>query len=158
MEPRAFIIRTGMAIVPTAPFSLVDYALPEVLEVTLIFFERKMKIFIFCSLNSLLFLFISGCELLCQAGTGTCGMSSEQMDKLLHPKAYGEYFFKLGASREEWQRDWVACGGMSDGGYSSDARPGSSTEVLINASKQKRSELATCMVSKGYEHQKGFEY
>jgi hypothetical protein len=30
-----------MAIVPTAPFSLVDYALPEVLEVTLIFLKEK---------------------------------------------------------------------------------------------------------------------
>lgn len=122
------------------------------------FFSSKMKvlnyfIFIFSST-----LFLSGCELLCQAGTGTCGMSREEMQKALHPKAYGEYFVKPGLSRDEWWRDWVACGGMADGGFSSDAPSGSPTEVLINASKQKRKSLAACMKSKGYEYQTGFEY
>lgn len=111
------------------------------------------------SICSLLFtLLTSGCELLCQAGTATCGMSREEMHKALHPKSYGEYFVKSGASRDEWWRDWVACGGMADGGFSSDAPSGSPTEVLINASKQKRKSLAACMKSKGYEYQTGFEY
>lgn len=101
-------------------------------------------------------IFLSGCELLCQAGTGTCGMSSEERYKLLHPKAYGEYFVKTGGSKNEWRQDWIACGGMADGGFSSDAPSGSPTDVLINASKQKRKELADCMISKGYDHEKGF--
>jgi hypothetical protein len=103
-------------------------------------------------------LFFSGCELLCQAGTGTCGMTSEEMHKALHPRAYGEYFVKPGASEEDWRRDWVTCGGLADGGFSSDAPSGSPTDVLINASKQKRQILATCMTSKGYEYQQGFEF
>lgn len=117
-----------------------------------------MKIFFHSMCSVLLILFTSSCELLCQAGTGTCGMSREEMRKALHPKSFGEYFVKSGISQEEWRRDWIACGGASDGGYSSDAPSGSPTDVLINASKQKRKDLADCMKLKGYEHQKGFEY
>ena len=110
--------------------------------------------FIFIFSSTLLF---SGCELLCQAGTGTCGMSSEESYKLLHPRAYGEYFVKSGIGKNEWRSDWIACGGMADGGFSSDAPSGSPTDVLINASKQKRKALANCMLLKGYDHEKGFE-
>ena len=80
------------------------------------------------------------------------------MHKALHPKPFGEYFVKSGISQEDWRRDWVACGGLPDGGFSSDAPSGSPTDVLIRASKQKRQSLATCMKSKGYNHQDGFEY
>ena len=115
--------------------------------------------FSFCfDLTFLSILFLSGCELLCQAGTGTCGMSSEERYKLLHPKAYGEYFVKTGVSNNQWRSDWIACGGMADGGFSTDVPSGSPTDVLINASKQKRKTLANCMMSKGYDHEKGFEY
>ena len=100
---------------------------------------------------------LSGCELLCQAGTGTCGLSREQAEKLLHPKTYGEYFVKSGMTKESWRADWVTCGGMKDGGYASDAPSGSPTDVLINASKQKRQDLGTCMQSKGYEYQRESE-
>ena len=110
---------------------------------------------IFCKLG---YFFLLLNLLFCGCGTQLALSGQAREGYLKSIKAYGEYFVKPGASREEWQRDWVTCGGMSDGGYSSDARPGSSTEVLINASKQKRSELATCMVSKGYDYQKGFEY
>jgi hypothetical protein len=91
-------------------------------------------------------------------GTQLALSGQAREDYLKSIKAYGEYFVKPGVSREEWQHDWVACGGMSDGGYSSDAPSGSPTDVLIKASKQKRKYLAECMKSKGYEHQKGFEY
>lgn len=100
----------------------------------------------------ILMFFLSGCELLCQAGTGTCGMSEADKKRLLNPKFYGEYFVKSGAERGQWQRDWVDCGGMKDGGYSSDAPSGSPTEVLINASKEKRKNLSFCMKNKGYEN------
>lgn len=117
-----------------------------------------MRIFFhFCGVLLLIF-FVSSCELLCQAGTGTCGMSREEMRKALNPKSFGEYFVKSGMSQEDWRRDWLACGGLSDGGYSSDAPSGSTADVLIRASKQKRQDLVVCMESKGYEYKKGFEY
>ncbi len=91
-------------------------------------------------------------------GTQLALSGQAREDYLKSIKAYGEYFVKPGASREEWQRDWVTCGGLADGGFSSDAPSGSPTDVLINASKQKRQILATCMTSKGYEYQQGFEF
>ena len=102
----------------------------------------------------LLILWLSACELLCQAGTGTCGMSSEERYKLLHPKAYGEYFVKPGASREEWQRDWVACGGRPNGQFSDDAPSGATTNEIFAAIDRARNSLNACMQSKGYEYQK----
>ena len=65
-------------------------------------------------------------------------------------KAYGEYWVKPGMSVEGWRQDWVGCGGMKDGGYSSDAPSGSTSTVLLAAGKKKRDELAVCMKSKGY--------
>jgi hypothetical protein len=85
---------------------------------------------------ALVFLFfslISGCELLCQAGTGPCGLSDEQRYKLMHPKAYGEHFVKPGANREEWQRDWVARGGRSNGQFSGGSPPRSTTAEIFAA-------------------------
>jgi hypothetical protein len=65
-------------------------------------------------------------------------------------KAYGEYWFKPGMTKESWQQVWVACGGRANGSYSSDAASGSSTSVLIAASEKKRNELTSCMKVKGY--------
>lgn len=67
-------------------------------------------------------------------------------------KVYGEYWVKPGMTVEGWRRDWVACGGMKDGGYSSDAPSGSTSIVLETAEKKKRIELSLCMASKGYEY------
>jgi hypothetical protein len=91
-------------------------------------------------------------------GTQLALSGKAREDYLKSIKAYGEYFVKQGASQDDWRRDWVVCGGTADGGFSSDAPSGSPTDVLINASKQKRKSLAACMKSKGYEHQKGFEF
>ncbi len=96
--------------------------------------------------------------LLAGCGTQLALSGKAREDYLKSIKAYGEYFVKLGASRDDWRRDWLACGGLPDGGYSSDAPSGSPTDVLIQASKQKRKDLADCMKSKGYDHQEGFEY
>ena len=127
--------------------------LGRILEIYFNFFEIiKMKKVIFFWIGLLLFLFTSGCELLCQAGTGTCGMSSEQMDKLLHPKAYGEHFVKPRASQEEWQRDWVACGGWSNGQFSGGAPNGSPTSEIFAAIDRARNSLNACMQAKGYEY------
>jgi hypothetical protein len=97
---------------------------------------------------------VSGCELLCQAGTGTCGLSDEQRYKLMHPKAYGEHFVKSGATREEWQRDWVACGGRPNGQYSDDAPDSATTAEIFAAIDRASKKLDTCMQSKGYEYRK----
>jgi hypothetical protein len=112
--------------------------------------EMKFILYAFSSLSSILF--FSGCELLCQAGTGTCGLSSMERYKLLHPKAYGEYFVKLGTGREEWQRDWVACGGRPNGQYSDDAPPNATTKEIFAAIDKARKSLDSCMKSKGYEY------
>lgn len=73
-------------------------------------------------------------------------------ERLAHPKAYGDYWVKPGTSVESWRQDWVGCGGMKDGGYSSDAPSGSPSAVILTAGKRKRDELAVCMKSKGYEY------
>ncbi len=111
-----------------------------------------MKFIFYISLGLSSILFFSGCELLCQAGTGTCGLSSEERYKLLHPKAYGEYFVKLGASREEWQWDWVACGGWPNGQFSGGAPNGSPTKEIFAAIDRAQNSLDSCMKSKGYEY------
>jgi hypothetical protein len=119
------------------------------------FFESgTMKITFYFGLSLSVVLLISGCELLCQAGTGTCGLSSEERYKLLHPKAYGEYFVKPGAARQEWQRDWVACGGRHNGQYSDDAPPNATTKEIFSAIEKAKKSLTTCMQSKGYEFRK----
>lgn len=109
--------------------------------------ERKSRCLIF-----FLSLTLVGC------GTQLALSGQDREDYLKSIKAYGDYFMKPGGNRDDWRRDWVACGGTADGGFSSDAPSGSSTDVLINASKQKRQSLAACMKSKGYEHRQGFEY
>ena len=92
---------------------------------------------------------LSGC-LNGQCMNGPCSLERARMIKAI--KAYGEYWVKPDMTQESWRQDWVACGGRSNGQYSSDAPSGSATDVLINAGKQKRQSLATCMQSKGYEY------
>jgi hypothetical protein len=113
-----------------------------------------MKFIFYCGFFLPLFLSLPGCELLCQAGTGTCGMSDEERYRLLHPKAYGEYFVKPGVSREEWQQDWVACGGRFNGQFSGGAPSGSTTTEIFAAIDRARKSLNACMQSKGYEYRK----
>lgn len=96
--------------------------------------------------------------MLCQAGTGTCGMSSEQINKLPHPKAYGEYFVKSGMSREEWQRDWAECGGGQRTVFWGRSPSGSNTNEILAAWREKAKNLGDCMQSKGYEYLEGYEY
>ena len=93
---------------------------------------------------------LSGCEILCQAGSGTCGMSDEQMDRILRPKPYGELWTKPGMTKESWRQDWVDCGGLSNGQFIDDAPPRSPTAVILAASAAAQKKLDTCMQSKGY--------
>ena len=92
---------------------------------------------------------LSGC-LYGQCMDGPCSLERERIIKSI--KAYGEYWTKPGMSTESWRQDWVACGGMSDGDYSSDAPPGSDTATLLADSKRKSLKLGACMRAKGYEY------
>lgn len=114
--------------------------------------RRKMKTFIHMLGIAAMCMLVSSCEILCQAGTGTCGISSEQAQRLLHPKAYGEYWTKPGMSVESWRRDWVACGGRSNGDYTTDTPPGSDSAVTNAASQRISRQLGSCMALKGYEY------
>lgn len=94
----------------------------------------------------------------CTIGNGRiCGPQTpavycdrEAYERLMHPKGYGEYWVKDGMTVENWRQDWVACGGMADGGYGTDAPSGSSSAVLSASASQKREKLGGCTSSKGY--------
>lgn len=85
-------------------------------------------------------------------------MSSEQVELLLHPKAYGEYWVKPGMSNANRSQDSINCGG-------SDRGPDFSTQQ-INTARQSddKDEFAArtrlskawveCMQSKGYEYRR----
>lgn len=102
---------------------------------------------------------ISGCELLCQAGTGTCGMSSEEAHELLHPKPYGAHWIKLGMTEKSRLDDAQACGGDRDlqlNGFSrkeieSAKHRGDPNDIL--AIWRLRQRWAECMKSKGYHYE-----
>jgi hypothetical protein len=88
----------------------------------------------------------------CGCGTQLALSGQAREDYLESIKAYGEYFVKRGASRQEWQRDWVACGGRPDGQFSGGAPNGSPTKEIFAAIDKARNSLNTCMQSKGYEY------
>jgi len=99
---------------------------------------------------------VSGCELICQAGTGTCGMSGEQAHQLLHPKVYGEYWTKPGMSTAVRSQDSISCGG-SDRGPDFSAQQLNATkkpEDINEFAARTRLSMAwvECMQSKGYEY------
>ena len=93
---------------------------------------------------------LSGCELLCQAGTGTCGMSKEQRRRVLNPKTYGEFWTKPSMTKESWRQDWVECGGMPSGQYTTEIPRGLTHAAALPLWNAKEKELDTCMQSKGY--------
>ncbi len=112
------------------------------MEIHLNFFEYR-KI-IFCKpfyFLLLLNLFVCGC------GTQLALSGQAREDYLKSVKAYGEYFFKPGLTREEWQRDWIACGGRPNGQYSDDAPPHATTKEIFAAIDKARNSLNTCMQS-----------
>ncbi len=97
-------------------------------------------------LTLFLSLFLVGC------GTQIALSGQAREDYLKSIKAYGEYWVKPGMTKESWQQDWVACGGRSNGDYSSDAPPGYDTATLLADSKRKSLKLGACMRAKGYEY------
>lgn len=93
---------------------------------------------------------LSGLSVLLVLGGG-CSMGFVPTG-LTPAKAYGEYWTKPGMTTESWRQDWVACGGMKDGGYASDAPSGSTSITLRTAETKKRNELSLCMQAKGYTY------
>jgi hypothetical protein len=90
--------------------------------------------------------------LLAGCGTQLALSGKAREDYLKSIKAYGEYWTKPGMTTESWRQDWVACGGRSNGQYSGNLPPGSTTAVLLAEDKKLREELGFCMQSKGYEY------
>ena len=90
--------------------------------------------------------------LLFGCGTQLALSGQAREDYLKSIKAYGEYFVKPGVSREEWQRDWVSCGGWPNGQFTGGAPSGSTTSEIFAAIDRARNSLDACMQSKGYEH------
>ncbi len=103
-------------------------------------------------------LLISGCELLCQAGTGTCGMSREEAQKLLHPKTYGEYWVKPEMSVLGRGQDSISCGGSDRGADFSFQQLSKVSQKEDKDEFSARTRLTKiwieCMQSKGYEFQR----
>ena len=90
---------------------------------------------------------LSGC-LYGQCMDGPCALEHSRILKSI--KSYGQYWTKPTMSTESWRQDWVACGGMKDGGYAAGPRlPGETGDIA--ASDRKARQLAACMQSKGYE-------
>ena len=90
--------------------------------------------------------------LLFGCGTQLALSGQAREDYLKSIKAYGEYFVKPGANREEWRRDWVACGGEPNGQYFDDAPPNATTKEIFAAIDRAKNSLYACMQSKGYEY------
>ena len=87
----------------------------------------------------------SGCAL------GELSLTGEERVRYLKSiRSSVQYLEKPGASEEDRLQDWIACGGMKNGSYASDAPGGSTNAVLLEASQRKRAQLDQCMASKGY--------
>jgi hypothetical protein len=89
---------------------------------------------------------------ICGPQTPVANCNKETYEKLVHPKAYGEYWVKPDMTKESWRQDWVECGGRSNGQYSGDAPSGSTSEVFSASWEKARKKLDACMQSKGYEY------
>lgn len=92
------------------------------------------------------------CIMLLGCGTQVPLQGQEREDYLKSIKGYGEYWVKPGITKERWQQDWVACGGMPNGSYANDAPQRSSTATIRAASERISNLLGACMQSKGYEY------
>lgn len=102
----------------------------------------------------------------CTVGNGRiCGPQTpvaycdrEAYERLIHPKAYGEYWVKPGMTKENWRQDWVSCGGYKDGSFSPSVREiNTLAEHGLSRSEARaklEKSLESCMQSKGYEYRK----
>ena len=104
--------------------------------------KRLINIVFILSLPLFLFACLYG-----QCIDGPCALEREAILKSI--KGYGEYWTKADMTKESWRQDWVACGGMRDGGYSVGERLPGETDDFPN-SRRKSKRLGECMQAKGY--------
>lgn len=62
-----------------------------------------------------------------------------------------EYWEENVGNAEKRSRDWMECGGMRDGGYSS-PKSGVSSQEMRDAAGEKYMEIQRCMLRKGYRY------
>jgi len=93
---------------------------------------------------------------ICGPQTPRAYCDKEAYQKLLHPKAYGEYWVKTGMTKESWREDWVGCGGYKDGDFSPHVRDiNTLVEQGLSQSEAReklKDSLKSCMQSRGYEY------
>lgn len=76
------------------------------------------------------------------------GRAFDEYQKSIKP--YMAYWEKAGMTEESRLKDWVGCGGMANGSYSSDAPSGATTDVILKSAANKRETVGECMKAKGY--------
>ncbi|PWF20772.1 hypothetical protein DD235_16650 [Corticimicrobacter populi] len=98
----------------------------------------------FCLLASL-----SGC-LYGQCINGPCSLERKRMLNSIKP--YSDYWVKDGMTQESRLRDWVDCGGQSNGNFSLDRSkriPGESSETFRT---RLEFDFQVCMIRHGYHY------
>jgi len=116
-----------------------------------------MKLFIRLCVFLAIGILATGCTIgngrICGPQTPSVYCDREAYERLVNPKAYGEFFVKPGVTKDAWRQDWVACGGWANGQYGADQRlPGELGD--IEAAGRKADQLSSCMQSKGYSYQR----
>lgn len=95
-------------------------------------------------------LLLAGCELVFQAGTGLSGQAREDYIKSIKP--YLQYWVKEGMTVDGRLRDWVACGGDPDGGFSMHVNRMLPGETNEQARTRQSFAHQRCMLRSGYRY------
>lgn len=99
-------------------------------------------------LAALLLLMCTGC------GTQLALTGQEWDDYLKAIKPYSAHWVKPGVMAEERRRDWVACGGGSDGSYGYEKKAGMSNQEFFSGFEQHAAKVSICMRKSGYQFEK----
>lgn len=76
----------------------------------------------------------------------------ETRDALMHPKPYLHYWEKDDMTAERRLKDWVTCGGNSDGSFSWKEVERRAGENGDQSSKRQSAQHQRCMISAGYRY------
>ncbi len=97
---------------------------------------------------------LTGCLIgnghICGPQTPMAYCNKEAYQKLVHPTPLREKWQHASRSQVEQQRDWIACGGMDNGGYAGVS--GSTGAETARLSGEKFDQIQRCMMSKGYQY------
>lgn len=98
---------------------------------------------------------LSGCTIgnwnICGPQTPRANCDREAYERLVHSPPYSDYWEKPDATPQRRRADWVECGGMANGNFSSGPSTGRSAEDDRRAHKEKHDQLKACMQSQGYK-------